>query len=317
MYNPTDSQGNIDRTCPACGHARGLLIFGMRAARLTTGITGTLYTSAQNEEDPTAKPRFLMFSDSVQDAAHRAAIAETRNALTVSQKSLFTALSATETAGMTLQKVIEEVPARYLNELGGDDFTAEFIAHEQTWRGRYQDLVRDGVSITDFTFLEHMKIRLGWEYFVDLSYRAHFGHTLEAAGMAAADVPVADLQSSAERLARQLQNEFSGVGAINADALVPFLAGVLQHMRRQGSVAHPYIEGAVATSQGNRGPNWFAAAIPAGAGAYPDPAGAGLPLRARADPDHTPEGAEWVRHDHPGSCVELVSRLVVPDARPH
>ena len=34
MYNPTDAQGRIDRTCPVCGQARGLLLFGMRAARL-------------------------------------------------------------------------------------------------------------------------------------------------------------------------------------------------------------------------------------------------------------------------------------------
>ena len=56
MYNPTDGQGRIDRTCPACGQARGLLLFGMRAARLTTGITGNLLHVRQNEESPGAKP---------------------------------------------------------------------------------------------------------------------------------------------------------------------------------------------------------------------------------------------------------------------
>ena len=168
MYRPTDGQGRIDRTCPACGQARGLLLFGMRAARLTTVITGTLYTSAQNEERPEAKPRFLIFSDSVQDAAHRAAIAETRNALSVYQKSLFTALARTETGGMTLREVVEQVPTAHLDALGADDFTALFISKEQTWRRRYQDLIRDGISITDPGFLEHMRVRLGWEYFVDL-----------------------------------------------------------------------------------------------------------------------------------------------------
>ena len=266
MYDPTDAQGNIDRTCPACGHAQGLLLFGMRAARLTTGIAGTLCTSAQNEDDPAGKPRFLMFSDSVQDAAHRAAVTETRNALSVSQKSLYTALQATDTAGMTLREVIEELPARYLDDLGGDNFTAQFIAHEQTWRSRYQDLVRNGISITDPVFLEHMRIRLGWEYFVDLSYRAHFSHTLEINGMAAADIPIIQLQEPAERLARQLQNEFSFANSIDVDLLVPFLAGVLRQMRHQGSVAHPYVADAVATSQGSRGPNWFGAAAQLGLG---------------------------------------------------
>ena len=266
MYRPTDGQGRIDRTCPACGQARGLLLFGMRAARLTAGITGTLYTSAQNEERPEAKPRFLIFSDSVQDAAHRAAIAETRNALSVYQKSLFTALARTETRGMTLREVVEQVPTAHLDALEADDFTALFISKEQTWRRRYQDLIRDGVSITDPGFLEHMRVRLGWEYFVDLSYRAHFSHTLEVNGVAGVDVHAAQLHASAERLASQLRNEVPGAPKIDVNLLTRFLFGVVQRMRRQGSVAHPYIVSAIATSQGGRGLNWFGAAAQLGLG---------------------------------------------------
>lgn len=266
MYNPTDGQGRIDRTCPACGQSRGLLLFGMRAARLTTGITGTLYTSSQNEERSEAKPRFLMFSDSVQDAAHRAAVAETRNALSVYQKSLYTALARTETGGMTLREVIDETPAAYLDALGGDDFTALFIAKEQTWRHRYQDLIREGASVFDPIFLEHLRLRLGWEYFVDLTYRSHFSHTLEMNGMAAADVATEVLRLSAERLATEIRNAFPGAPQLDPTLLTQFLSGVVQRMRRQGSVGHPYLAGAVATSQGTRGLNWFAAASQIGLG---------------------------------------------------
>ena len=266
MYNPTDAQGRIDRTCPVCGQARGLLLFGMRAARLTTGIVGSLYTSEQNEENPEAKPRFLMFSDSVQDAAHRAAIAETRNALSVYQKSLFTALTAAETGGMSLREVYEDIPATLLDTFGADDFTALFIAKEQTWRRRYQDLIREGVRISDPVFLEHMQLRLGWEYFVDLSYRAHFSHTLEVNGLAAADVPVEVLRISAERLTSEIRNAFPGAPQMDPELLIRFLSGVTHRMLQQGSVAHPYLMGAVATSQGSRGLNWFGAAAQMGLG---------------------------------------------------
>lgn len=266
MYNPTDTQGRIDRTCPACGQARGLLLFGMRAARLTTGVTGTLYTSEQNEENPQAKPRFLMFSDSVQDAAQRAAVAETRNALSVYQKSLFSALERADASEMTLREVIDVIPANYLDTLGADDFTALFISKEQTWRRRYQDLVREGISIADPIFLDHMRTRLGWEYFVDLSYRAHFSHTLEGNGIATADVSAARLHASAGRLSAEFRNALPGAPEIDTDLLTQFLSGVVQRMRRQGSVAHPYIVNAVASSQGGRGLNWFAAAAQMGLG---------------------------------------------------
>lgn len=301
MYDPRDAQGRLDRTCPACGQARGLLLFGMRAARLTTAITGTLYTSPQNEEQPEAKPRFLMFSDSVQDAAHRAAVAEARNALSVYQKSLYTALLQTETGGMALDEVIEKVPAAYLDELGADTFTALFIAKEQTWRRRYQDLITEGVSITDPIFLEQMKLRLGWEYFVDLSYRSHFSHTLEVNGVAAADVAADLLRVSAERLASEIRNALPGAPQIDPDLLTRFLSGVVQRMRRQGSVAHPYLVGAAKNSRGAYGLNWYAAAAQIGiskTGTLPSPDGrrglAPIPLTL----ENAPFGFEKITRSH-------------------
>jgi len=266
MYNPTDGKGRIDRTCPVCGQSRGLLLFGMRAARLTTGVTGTLYTSAQNEENPKSKPRLLMFSDSVQDAAHRAAVAEMRNVFSVYQKSLFTELNATDGGEMSLYEVIEKVPSTHLDALSPDDFTALFIAKEQTWRLRYQDLIRNGASISDLGFLGQMRLRLGWEYFADLSYRTHFSHTLEVNGVAVADVASDRLLATAERLSSQIQNTLPDAPELDTDLLVRFLAAVLQRMRRQGSVAHPYLVGAVAASRGGRGLNWFAAAQQLGLG---------------------------------------------------
>ena len=297
MYNPTDANGRIDRTCPACGQARGLLLFGMRAARLTSGITGTLYTSEQNEELPEAKPRFLMFSDSVQDAAHRAAVAETRNALSVYQKALYGALRGSKSGAMSLHEVIEDVPRAQLADLGPDGFTALFIPKELTWRRRYRDLIESGTTITDPVFLDHIRIRLGWEYFVDLSYRAHFNHTLELNGMVAADVSTDLLGLSADRLSRELRNELPGAPEFSPTLLTRLLAGVTQRMRRQGSVAHPYIESAIATGKPNYGLNWFAAAIQVGvgkSGSLPSPDGrrglAPIPVTL----SHPPTGFERI-----------------------
>ena len=77
LYDPIDPNGRIDRTCPACGTSQSLQIFGLRAARLTAALASTLYNSEQNEQSPDEKPRLLLFSDSVQDAAQRAAASPT------------------------------------------------------------------------------------------------------------------------------------------------------------------------------------------------------------------------------------------------
>src|SRR5690606_10393625 len=126
-------------------------------------------------------------------------------------------------------------------ELGPDGFTALFIPKEQTWRHRYRELIENNTSINDPVFLDPIRLRLGWEYFVDLSYRSHFNHTLELNGMAAAEVSTDLLRLSAERLARELRNELPGAPDFDPALLTLVLAGVTQQMRRQGSVAHPYL----------------------------------------------------------------------------
>ena len=154
---------------------------------------------------------------------------------------------------------------KILDELGGDNFTALFTAKEQTWRKRY-DAGQDNISITDGKFLDHMKLRLGWEYFSDLTYRSHVAHTLEANGQATANVTKSAILSAADKLSRQIQTQYPSIPPINPDTLAQFLAGVLKQMRRQGSVAHPYLTACIATNTRGYGLNYFGAAAKLGLG---------------------------------------------------
>ena len=143
LYLPAAS-GRMDRTCPACGHEQGLLLFGLRSARLTAGISSTLFTSTQNEESATEKPRFLMFSDSVQDAAQRSAVTEVRNTQSVVQKAIYQGIHEMgviadgDAPSISLENLVDNLPPRLLAELGNDRFTASFIPRDQVWRKAYK-----------------------------------------------------------------------------------------------------------------------------------------------------------------------------------
>ncbi|MEP3431174.1 MAG: DEAD/DEAH box helicase [Roseibium sp.] len=268
IYDPTNDAGRIDRTCPACGHDHGLLLFGLRASRLTAALANTLYVSQHNEEKPEAKPRFLMFSDSVQDAAQRAAVAEIRNTSSVVRKSLHNALTASTTGGLTLSEIISDVPEDLRQALGDEAFVATFIARGQTWRQPYQDLVAtDRLPSGGKRFLDHVKLRLGWEYFSDLTYRSHTSQTLEASGIAIADVAPELIAALAEKLPRHLAHALGGSFTMDEVAATRFLSGFLQQMRRRGAVGHPYIVTGMETAALKRGgPNYFAAAKQMGLG---------------------------------------------------
>lgn len=93
---------------------------------MTTGITGTLYTSEQNEERPEAKPRFPnVFGFGPGRSAPGGGGQNPERAVGY-QKALYEALR-TAKAGGSLQEVIEDVPRTQLTELGPDGFTALFI----------------------------------------------------------------------------------------------------------------------------------------------------------------------------------------------
>ena len=68
----------IDHDCPFCGSPSGMGILGAQFATLVSGMIATIFGSEFNNN-----PKLLTFSDSVQDAAHRAAVLQARNATNV------------------------------------------------------------------------------------------------------------------------------------------------------------------------------------------------------------------------------------------
>ncbi len=248
MYLPA-TEGKIDRTCPACGYAQGLVLFGLRSTRMTAAVSSILFTSEQNEETSEAKPRFLLFSDSVQDAAQRGAVTEVRNTQTVIQKALYQALNRSDSSTQSLIDLFGQLPQKLHQELGADRFTALFIPRDMTWRRSYQELVSSNKPVDSSKLLRGIEWRLGWSIFEDLTFKSHLLSSLEGHAIASAEVSPVALEASAEKFSKQLKNEFPDLGDIGLKQIVQFIYGVLQRLRKQGSVAHPYLIRAIEKSR--------------------------------------------------------------------
>ncbi|MGO6755907.1 DEAD/DEAH box helicase [Rhizobium ruizarguesonis] len=317
LYNPVDQTGRLDRTCPACGHAQGLILFGLRSARMTAALANTLYASEQHEENSDTKPRLLLFSDSVQDAAQRAAVAEIRNSGAVIRKALYRTVSASPTRGIRLNDVIDNVPQQLQDELGPETFVSTFISRQQTWREPFQKLLADGRLPQDLTFLRHMRIRLGWEFFSDLTYRSHTSQTLEVGGLMVADVDPEAIRATASRLAVSLPMNVGSEIILPEGQIVRFLSGLLQQMRRRGAVGHDYIRAGMESAPPSAGGvNYFAAATGMGLGRtgtlpVPNPrrSAAPRPVTLR----HSNQSYEPLNRDHSTSWYrDWISRFFTP-----
>lgn len=301
LYDPTNEKGFIDRTCPACGTEHSLQILGLRSARLTAALSTTLFNSDHHEELDTEKPRVLIFSDSVQDAAQRAAVTEIRNVQTVVRKALYRSVSSHDEDGLALSVLWSDEIDRIRAELGEAGFIARFVARDQSWRQPYQDLAQKDEVPTDTMFGDDVALRLGWEFFSDLTYRSRTSQTLETARLCVADVPAERLAEAAEDFQTALQAHLGDDYAIDLDEANSFLTGLAIHMRRSGAVWHPYVKRAAEQGSPARGLNFYAAARTLGLGnrgvlPFPNPRRSAAPrlptLRSRA------EGFQFVGRDH-------------------
>jgi len=263
MYTPA-TEGKVDRTCPACGYAQGLLLFGLRSTRMTAAVSSILFTSEQNEEGSKDKPRFLLFSDSVQDAAQRGAVTEVRNTQSVVQKALYQAIKANTETELSVHDLVTNLPPQLHDELGADNFTALYIPRDLIWREAYRELVTANKTVEDRKLLRGIEARLGWSIFEDLTYKSHMLSSLEGHAVASADVGIERLSETSEKFAKQLTNNFKDIGELEPTQLTQFIFGVLQRLRRQGSVAHPYLVRAIEKSRPQGQLNGYAAGITLG-----------------------------------------------------
>jgi hypothetical protein len=172
-------QGNTRREshhdCPFCGATNGLSIIGSRAASLSSVVIGTLFGSAYNSDR-----KLITFSDSVQDAAHRAGFFGARTF----RNTLRTALAQyleTQGNGQSLDQVVSGFQRHWRNQLGSDaDYIATFMPTDMQWLGEWEALLNTGKVAP--RLLEFIDQRLHWEIIADAGLRSTIGRSLEQVG---------------------------------------------------------------------------------------------------------------------------------------
>ena len=229
--------------CPFCGAKDGLSIIGSRAASLSSVVIGTLFGSAYNSDH-----KLITFSDSVQDAAHRAGFFGARTFRTTLRTALAQYLDQQLnplSSGQPLDQVVTGFQQHWRTQLGNDaDYIATFMPTDMQWLGEWEALQDTGkVSPALLDFIQQ---RLDWEIVADVGLRSTIGRSLEQVGLCAVQIDPVRLQKTVDSLLPQLQNEVGALPTLDATTLTRFLLGLLRHLRQRGGILHPeaatYIE---------------------------------------------------------------------------
>lgn len=228
-----------DNTCPACGEQDELLLLGARNATLGSQIVESSWASVFNDDK-----KLIAFSDSVQDAAHRAGFFTARTYVNNVRTALAHVLDELNQPVMAWSDFLAGMERRF-DETGSvlhmspEELVSEFIAPNMTWQHDWSvELPKHQRLPGNSRLPAKVKKRLLWQTYSELTYLSQRGRTLERIGKAVLAVPWGVVHDVAGDLMPLYREQF-GAHGLDQQAVAQWLWGMLTHMRRRGGVMHP------------------------------------------------------------------------------
>ena len=230
---------HVNRDCPFCHSKQSLLLIGSSAANLTSTWSASLFASSYNKDK-----KLLTFSDSVQDAAHRAGFIAARTYRTLFRTALTKCVQkhGSLTLDKLQEKLILDCKEQFPNPV---DFVATFISQDLEWLSEWEDLQnKENPSLKDASaLLKVVQKRLLWEVGAEFGYRSRLGTSVEKAGSLAASFDYALISTFIPTLHERLQNEIEPLRDIEERQVQQLVIGLLQFLRQCGGLDLPELVG--------------------------------------------------------------------------
>ena len=287
-----DAEAAASQRCPSCGSDDGIRFLGSSVATLVSVALTQLFGSDLVDD---GEKKTLVFTDSVQDAAHRAAFVEGRAFAFNLRSAILRAVGerprtlsevTNELAGSSTGDLYALAPSDFVRRLG---LTREWL--DQDPGGKRRSL---------------LGTRLSFQAQLEVGLRSRLGRTLELTGALGVDYEL-DLERYAG-LARATHENLPerGMSLPGTVAYEFWVLGLLDRLRRRGGIAHPWLTTYLARD-GKRWPIWGDS--PPGMQKFPKgrPAPIFFTTGTRTDFDSLrPRGDSWLT-DWTQRCLDVSS----------
>lgn len=246
--------------CPECDAKDRLGILGSRAASLSSVLISHLFSSPYNQDR-----KLLAFSDSVQDASHRAGFFSSRTYRFNLRTALQRVLEDSDTGEVPLGELMDRVLAFWTPKLEPDSehkgkTIATFTPADLHLHAAYEDFIAhfksgpksEGSKKKDYTLAHKeadtlMRDRLSWELNYEMTLGVRIGRSLERSGCASASFDENAIARAAQRFSQDLTEKlFRNRAAPDSAAVQHFMRSILHRLRLQGGVFHPLLDAYVA-----------------------------------------------------------------------
>ncbi len=222
--------------CPYCGAHRSLTIMGSRAASLTSVLIAQLYASHYNDDK-----KLITFSDSVQDASHRAGFFGART-YHFNFRCALQQFVMESGAGMSLEDIPEAFIQYWSARKNQKEYITTFLPPNMSWFRDYEHLKKNGVLPQGSRLIEDINRRIVWEIVSEYGFGARIGRTLEKTGSSVAHLDVEKLDSLIPSLLETLQNEIGELQGLDDITLKRFILGIIMHLKNIGGVRQAVLD---------------------------------------------------------------------------
>ena len=235
---PDADERSVDQSCPACGDKDGIRFLGTSLATLlSVSLTSLFGTPGLDLREKKA----LVFTDSVQDAAHRAGFVEARSHSLSLRSVIHDALTEEP---LPLETVVDrmidrattpETRYRLLHPTITDAERLDAFWNTDGAGGRRhpREARRRATGLA--------KRRLTFDVGLELGLTGQVGRTLLLTGSAVAGVRVTDeeIETVRERVLRGLDRSLLEDEEVTERR---WIRGVLERLRTRGAISHPWLD---------------------------------------------------------------------------
>lgn len=222
--------------CPSCGQADAIRFLGSAIATLLSVTITTMFGDAALDS---AEKKALVFTDSVQDAAHRAGFVQSRSHVFNLRNAIREAVSD---APISLADLVEAMLARASTPERRYRLLPPELVEREAYRPFWAAEGNPGTST-----MRYVRLRLAFDVAMEFGLRSGIGRTLLRTGSLAAEV-YAGPRNHLESIARTALRGFDGETTLNLGieetagdgALVHWVRGVIERARERGAIEHKW-----------------------------------------------------------------------------
>jgi DEAD/DEAH box helicase domain-containing protein len=242
VSNPRIKKGDAtygSHDCPYCRSSNSLTILGSRAASMTSVVISQLYSSKFNDDK-----KLLTFSDSVQDASHRASFFAART-FRFNFRSALQQFIVAQTAPLELSEASDQFIKFWRSKWDEPKFITSFLPPDLAWFEDYEFLKENGELPEESKLSEDLGRRISWEITSEYGFNSRIGRTLEKTGCSIAFVKRERLKQAVAKSLEILRNEIGGLNGLEEAKLLQLLTGMLVQLKGKGGIEHPALAGYV------------------------------------------------------------------------